>query len=118
VLHSMPEESICVITTLRGLIRTFMTLSGSYPSVSQSVEKRWAIMNAPSRNGWHNDQRCDQVIPAVDHASAARYLTSSSTGLSPSAWPNGRMATWRGLVLSQVMGTGLRQWRAAASVCS
>jgi hypothetical protein len=57
VLHSMPEESICVITTLRGLTRTLMTLSGSYPSVSQSLEKRWANMHAPSLNGCHNDQR-------------------------------------------------------------
>jgi hypothetical protein len=69
-------------------------------------------------DGWHNDQRCDQVIQAVGHASAARYLASLSTGLSPSAWPNERMATWRGLVQSHVMGTGLRQWRATASVCS
>jgi hypothetical protein len=74
VLPSMPEESICVITTMWGLTRTLMTLSGSYPSVSQSAEKRWAIMNAPSLNGCHNDQRCDQVIQAVDYASAARCL--------------------------------------------
>jgi hypothetical protein len=118
VLHSMPEESIWSITTLRGSTRTFMTLSGSYPSVSQSVEKRWAIMNAPSLNGCHNDQRCDQVIQAVGHASAARDLASLSTGLFEPAWPKERMATWRGLAQGQVLWIDLRPWRATANVSS
>jgi hypothetical protein len=61
-------------------------------------------MNAPSLNGCHNDQRCDQVMQAVDHASAARYLASLSTGLSEPAWPKERMATRRGLAQSQLWG--------------
>jgi hypothetical protein len=46
----MPEESVCEITTLRGLTRTLTTRSWSYPSVSHSATNRCAIVNARSLN--------------------------------------------------------------------